>query len=178
MDMESREKAENKVLLLYFMNRVRIPVSNMQLTRIMLENRFINYFLLQQCIHEMQKDGLILTETRENIDYYTPSPEGLKMLEMFIDLLPAGLMARLDENIDSIRSFMRLETSVEAEYTLENEDEYEVRCKILEDFKPLIDIRLSVGSREDARSICNNWKTQAKEIYPEVIAVLLGKTEE
>jgi len=177
MDMESREKAENKVLLLYFMNRVRIPVSNMQLTRIMLENRFINYFLLQHCIHEMQKDELIITETRENIDYYTPSAEGLKMLEMFIDLLPVGLRARLDENIDAIRSVMRLETSIVAEYTLENEDEYEVKCKILEDFKPLIDIRLSVGSREDARSICNNWKTHAKEIYPEVIAVLLGKTE-
>jgi hypothetical protein len=73
---------------------------------------------------------------------------------------------------------MRLETSVVAEYTLENETEYEVKCRILEDFKPLIDIRLSVGSRDDARSICKNWKTHAKEIYPEVIAVLLGKDKE
>jgi hypothetical protein len=176
MDIEGREKAENKVFLLYFMNRVRIPVSNMQLTRIMLENRYMNYFLLQQGIHEMQQDNLIITETRENIDYYTPSPDGLKMLEMFIDLIPLGIRTRLDKNIDAIRSVMRLETSVVAEFTLENEDEYEVKCKILEDFKPLIDIRLSVGSREDARSICNNWKTHAKEIYPEVIAVLLGKS--
>lgn len=175
MDIESRERAENKVLLLYFMNRVRIPISNMQLTRIMLENRFMNYFLLQQGIHEMQSDSLIITETRENIDYYSPSSEGLKMMEMFIDLIPIGIRTRLDQNIDAIRSVMRLETSVVAEYTLENEDEYEVKCRILEDFKPLIDIRLSVGSRDDARSICNNWKTHAKEIYPEVIAVLLGK---
>ena len=43
MDLEIREKAENKVLLLFFLNRARIPVSNMQLTRIMLENRFIIY---------------------------------------------------------------------------------------------------------------------------------------
>lgn len=177
MDIESREKAENKVLLLYFMNRVRIPVSNMQLTRIMLENRYMNYFLLQQGIHEMQLDNLIITETRDNIDYYSPSTDGLKMLDMFTDLIPLGIRTRLDQSIDAIRSVMRLETSVVAEFTLENEDEYEVKCKILEDFKPLIDIRLSVGSRDDARSICNNWKTHAKEIYPEVIAVLLGKTE-
>ncbi len=175
MDIESRERAENKVLLLYFMNKVRIPISNMQLTRIMLENRYMNYFLLQQGIHEMQSDNLIVTETRDNIDYYSPSSDGLKMLDMFIDLIPIGIRTRLDQNIDAIRSVMRLETSVVAEYTLENEDEYEVKCRILEDFKPLIDIRLSVGSREDARSICNNWKTHAKEIYPEVIAVLLGK---
>ena len=178
MDLESREKAENKVLLLYFFNRVKIPVSNMQLTRIMLENRYMNYFLLQQGIHEMQQDQLIETETRDNIDYYSLSTQGGEMLEMFIDLLPLGIRNRLDQNIDVIRSVIRLETSVVAEYTLENESEYEVKCRIVEDFNPLIDIRLSVGSREDARSICNNWKTHAKEIYPEVISVLLGKDKE
>ena len=178
MDLESREIAENKVLLLFFFNRVKIPVSNMQLTRIMLENRFMNYFLLQQSVSEMQQDKLIVTETKDNIDYYSLADEGHKMLDMFIDLVPLGIRKRLDENIDTIRSAMRLETSVIAEYTLENENEYEVKCRIVEDFNPLIDIRLSVGSREDARSICKNWKTHAKEVYPQVIGVLLGKEKE
>lgn len=178
MDLESREKAENKVLILYFMDRVKIPVSNMQLTRIMLENRFINYFLLQQSLSEMQQDKLIATETRDNIDYYSLSDDGLKMLEMFQNLVPAGIRVRMDENIDTIRSFMRHETSIVAEYTLENENEYEVKCRIVEDFNPLIDIRLSVGSREDARSICKNWKAHAKEVYPQVIGVLLGREKD
>ena len=178
MDLEFQEKAENKVLLLYFFNRVKIPVSNMQFTRVMLENRYMNYFLLQQSIHEMQQDKLIISETRDNIDYYSLAQEGEKMLNMFINLLPLGIRTRLDANIDIIRSVFRLETSVIAEYTLENENEYEVKCRIIEDFKPLIDLRLSVGSREDARSICNNWKAHAKEIYPEVIGVLLGKEKD
>ncbi|MGI6084442.1 MAG: DUF4364 family protein [Acetivibrionales bacterium] len=178
MDLENREKAENKILLLYFLSKVRIPVSNMQLTRIMLENRYMNYFLLQQSIHEMQQDKLIISETKDDLDYYSLADEGQKMLEMFIDLVPLGIRSRLDHNIDAIRSVIRLETSVVAEYTLENETEYEVKCRILEDFKPLIDIRLSVGSRDDARSICKNWKAHAKEVYPEVIAVLLGKDKE
>ncbi len=178
MDIESREKAENKVLLLYFLDQVRVPVSNMQLTRIMLENRYMNYFLLQQSIHEMQVDNLITTETKENIDYYSLAPEGRKMLELFNYLVPYGIRVRIEKNIEAIRSVIRLETSIIAEYTLENENEYEVKCKIVEDFKPLIDIRLSVGSREDARSICANWKNHAKEIYPQVIGVLLGKEKE
>lgn len=178
MDLETQERAENKVLLLYFLNRVKIPVSNMQLTRIMLENRYMNYFLLQQSIHEMNQDGLITTETRDNIDYYSLTGEGEKMLDMFLNLVPLGIRTRLDQNIDIIRSVIRLEASIIAEYTLENENEYEVKCRIVEDFKPLIDIRLSVGSRDDARSICNNWKAHAKEIYPEVIGVLLGKDKD
>jgi hypothetical protein len=126
----------------------------------------------------MQQDNLITTETRDNIDYYGLSNDGLKMLEMFTDLVPVGIRKRLDENMEAIRSSMRLETSVIAEYTLENENEYQVKCRIVEDFNPLIDIRLSVGSREDARSICKNWKAHAKEVYPEVIGVLLGKEKE
>lgn len=178
MDLESFEKAENKVLLLYFADQIKIPVSNMQLTRIMLENRFMNYFLLQQSLHELICDKLMLMETRENIDYYTISEEGNRILDMFADILPIGIRKRLDESMDTIRPAVRQEASVIAEYTLENEDEYEVKCKIIENFRPLIDIRLSVGSREDARNICNNWKACAKEIYPQVIGVLLRTEKE
>lgn len=178
MDYESYEKAENKILLLYFIKHIRIPISNMQLTRIMLENRFMNYFLLQQGLHELINDSLVNSETRDSIDYYTLSEQGEKMLEMFEDILPAGIKARIREIVEVIRPAVRQEASVIAEYTLENENEYEVRCKIVEDFRPLIDIRLSVGSRDDARLICNNWKAQAKEIYPQVIGVLLRKEME
>lgn len=178
MDYESFEKAENKVLLLYFIKFIRIPVSNMQLTRIMMENRFMNYFLLQQGLHELISDGLVYCETRDNIDYYTITGQGEKILEMFESILPAGIKARIREIVEVIRPAVRHEASVIAEYTLENENEYEVKCKIIENFKPLIDIRLSVGSREDARNICSNWKAQAKEIYPQVIGVLLGKDKE
>ena len=79
MDYESFEKAENKVLLLYFIKFIQIPVSNMQLTRIMLENRFMNYFLLQQGLHELINDKLVNNETRDNIDYYTITQQGDKM---------------------------------------------------------------------------------------------------
>lgn len=175
MDYERFEKAENKVLLLYFIKRIRVPVSNMQLTRIMLENRFVNYFLLQRDLHELLNDRLLNCETRDNIDYYTISGQGEKILDMFENILPDGIKARINEIVEVIRPAIRYETSVTADYTLENENEYEVRCKIIEDSRPLIDIRLSVGSRDDARLICNNWKKQAKEIYPQVIGVLLGK---
>ena len=178
MDYESFEKAENKVLLLYFIKFINIPVSNMQLTRIMLENRFMNYFLLQQGLHELISDKLVNSETRDNIDYYTITQQGEKMLEMFEGILPAGIKARIREIVEIIRPAIRYEASVIAEYTLENENEYEVKCKIIENFKPLIDIRLSVGSREDARHICKNWKERAKEIYPQVIGLQPGKGKE
>lgn len=175
MDPDSRERAENKILLLYFLRMVGIPVSNMQLTRFMLENRFMNYFLLQQGIYELESDRLITAESRDGVGYFSISDEGIRMLEMFMDLLPAGIRKSLDEAADSLRPAFRQEASITAGSILVNEHEYKVELKVAENGKPLIEINLSVGSRDDARIICDNWRDCAKEIYPSIISVLLGR---
>lgn len=46
------ELAENK-LLLYIIKSIKYPISNTQLTDIVLENSFINYFMLQQYVSEL-----------------------------------------------------------------------------------------------------------------------------
>ena len=48
----SAELAENKLLLLYILQVLKRPISNSQLTEIILENNLINYFTLQQYISE------------------------------------------------------------------------------------------------------------------------------
>ena len=50
----SSELAENKLLVLYVIKSLKQPISNTQLTEIILENNFINYFTLQQYISELE----------------------------------------------------------------------------------------------------------------------------
>ena len=57
----SAELAENKLLVLYVIKSLRQPISKTQLTEIILENNFINYFTLQQYISEL--------ETAEFVEY-------------------------------------------------------------------------------------------------------------
>ena len=49
----SAELAENKLLVLYVIKSLRQAISKTQLTEIILENNFINYFTLQQYISEL-----------------------------------------------------------------------------------------------------------------------------
>jgi hypothetical protein len=44
----NREKAQNKLILLYIIDTISIPVSNLQVTKLILDKKFMNYFLLQQ----------------------------------------------------------------------------------------------------------------------------------
>ncbi|NRW97038.1 putative transcriptional regulator [Clostridium beijerinckii] len=75
----SSELAENKLLMLYVLKSIKNPISNTQLTEIILENNFINYFTFQQYLSELEeskfveyhdvndKKLLILTEKGDNV---------------------------------------------------------------------------------------------------------------
>lgn len=171
---ETRENAENKVLLLYFAEKVRMPVNSMQLTRIMLEHRFINYFHMQQCLHELTENGYLSAEAHEGTSRYSITPEGSRILGMFGGLLPEGIRNRLLTGISQIRSGLLKETSVTSDMALVTEDEWLVTLRITEEDRPLFETRLSVGSRDDARSLCLNWRENAASLYPQVIDLLLG----
>lgn len=172
---ETRENAENKVLLLFFADRVRMPVSSMQLTRIMLEHRFMNYFHMQQCLHELADNRFLSLEKREGTDFYAITPEGMNILGLFGSLIPDGVRTRLQSGISEIRTGLMRETSVTADSLLVTEDEYQVTLRIAESDIPLFETRMSVGSRDDARLICRNWRENANTLYPQLIALLLSQ---
>ena len=53
------ELAENKLLLLFVLEVLNRPISNTQLTELVLENNLINYFTLQQYISELDSSQFI-----------------------------------------------------------------------------------------------------------------------
>ncbi len=172
---ETRENAEYKVLLLFFADKVRMPVSSMQLTRIMLEHRFMNYFHMQQCLFELASNRFLSVENRDGTDFYGITPEGAKILALFGSLVPEGIRNRLMAGITEIRSGMMRETAVTADSVLVSEDEYRVTLRIADLDVSLFEAKLSVGSREDARIMCRNWKENANTLYPQVISLLLSQ---
>ena len=75
----SAELAENKLLVLYVIKSLRQPISKTQLTEIILENNFINYFTLQQYISELETIGKSVKNDFDNIK--------IKMHNSILDLL-------------------------------------------------------------------------------------------
>ena len=67
------------------------------------------------------------------------------------------------------------ESSVIAEFIPKNENNYTIKCKIIENNETIFEVKTFAGSRERAKRIVNNWNENAKSIYPKILNLLLEK---
>ncbi|ABN51406.1 MAG TPA: DUF4364 domain-containing protein [Hungateiclostridium thermocellum] len=171
--VSNKELAENKLILLYIIDKVNIPISNLQITKIILENKFMNYFMLQQLLNELCTSNYLLYKNIDNKAFYTITPLGKQTLSYFTGHIPQGIKSLIDNSISNIRNNIRNETFISAEYTLSGENEFTVSCQVREDNFNLIDLKVTVGTKNDARRICENWKKHSQEIYSEIIESLI-----
>jgi len=173
----NKELAQNKLILLYIIDKINISISNMQITRLILENKYMNYFLLQQFLTELCKGGLLSSCIVENKTFYAITQSGKQTLTFFLDMVPYGIRSSLSNSITSIRRSLKNEILITADFLPENYNEYVVTCKVHEDNFSLIDLKITVGTKDDAREICENWKKSSQAIYAEIIDSLIKKRE-
>lgn len=169
----TRELAESKLILLYFIEKLNMPVGNLQLTKVFLENRFMNYFLLQQFLTELCETGCLVEHQENERTVYSITETGRKTLSYFVNMIPLAVKTRIDETISSIRKNVKKETLITADFTPESENEFIVTCQVREDSFPLIEMKIAVGTKKDARLICKNWNKHAQAIYSEIIDSLI-----
>ena len=66
------------------------------------------------------------------------------------------------------------ESSIVTEYIPKDENNYTVKCKIVEKNETIFEISTFAGSRDRAKQISDNWKNNANTIYPKIIDLLLN----
>lgn len=174
---DNRNLAENKLILLYIIDMANMPISNLQITKIILENQFMNYFIFQQFLNELCELEYLSSEIIDNKTFYTITPSGKQTLSYFTGHIPIEIKTCIDNNISEIRKRIKNETLVKADYIPESENKFIVKCQVHEDNFSLIDLEISVGTKSDCQTICENWKKYSNQIYSEILDSLIKKRD-
>lgn len=164
--------AENKVLILYILNKIKKPITNNALYKIVLSVLDMNYFYFQQFLLDLVKNDFILTYEQEGQNLYLITDKGSRTLELTEDILPGILKLQVDTNLKYTLEDVNDEESIVAEYTPVNENYYNVTCKIMENNECLFEVKTFAGSREQAKQIVDNWKRHAGAMYPNLLEIL------
>lgn len=174
LSSSDKNLAEGKVLILYILNRINKPVTNGELLKVVSALTDMNYFYFQQFLLDLVESKYVLYRSNGDEMVYSVTQEGKDTLNLTLDIIPGIRKLRIDSNLKENIEQVEEEVSITADFIPHNETEYSVKCKVVENSITLFDITLFAGSREQAKQIADNWKENAKEIYPKLLDILNG----
>ena len=170
--------AESKVLILYVLNKAGKPLTNDVLYKLVLSGIDMNYFYFQQFILDLINSKYIFSFEKEDQTLYQITDNGIKTLDLTLDLLPGIIKLKADTNLKKILDKSEEEHSVVAEFTPISENHYTIICKIVENNETVFEVKTFAGSRDEAKKIVDNWKNHANIIYPQILDTLTNFEEE
>lgn len=168
------ELAENKLLLLYIIKSIKYPISNTQLTDIVLENSFINYFMLQQYVSELITSDFLKYEEKDSKEIIVLTAKGDRVLSFFKDRISPNKLKLIDDYINKKVEIIKKELSITSDYTLDDDNSFLVNLKATENKSTIIDLTISVPTKDEAKAICNRWKENSSTIYNKIINSLIN----
>lgn len=173
MSESTSKLAQSKLIILHLLNQIGYPLSNGQISEFTLESNYIEYFSLQEYLVEMVEGNLIELNKENDIARYSITNEGKQILNYFTNHLPQSIIKTINEYAEKNKKKAKKDFEITASYNLDKASEYGVKCSISESGNKLLELYVSVPSKEQAKTVCKNWKANTNKIYLNLLNSLL-----
>lgn len=162
-----------KITILYMLDKAGFPLTNTQISNFFLDRDYTDYFRVQEVIGDLVDADLILAETTHSNTQYTLTDSGKETLNYFENKLNDEIEEDVKKFFKENQMEFRQENSLLANYYRTTGQKYAVRCQARSDGETLVDLTLLVKTKEQAETICANWKEQNEEVYAYLMDLLL-----
>ena len=170
------ELAENKLIILYFLYQMDMPLSTAQLVDFAAEGDYMDYFSLSQYLTQLVDTGMLESEQGEgNNTLYDITEAGEETLRIFSKQIPYSKRTSICEYVSSNKKRIKKEYEVVANYFYNGENDYMVKCGVYEEDTALMEISMSVVSKDQAKRIKKNWKENVTELYGSILSAMLDE---
>lgn len=161
-----------KLIVLYMLDKVNFKLTYSQISAFILEKEYTNYLTLQQVISDLQDAEFIKSDTLMNRTFFTITEEGKKTLSYFGNRIGDAIISDIDNYLNEKHLELRNETAVTATYYKSTSGEYEAQLVAREKDIELVNIKLSVPTKDMAITICDNWYEKNEQIYKYIMETL------
>jgi len=159
--------AENKVLILYLLNKINKKITNDALYRVVLSVEDMNYFYFQQFLLDLIENKYIVYHQEDST--YEMTEVGEKTLELVDDILPGIKKLKIDTTLEGRTEEVTNKQSITSEFVSTSEDGFLVKCKIIENNQKIFEVQIQAPTVEEAKKISNKWEENAGEIFPKML---------
>jgi len=154
------------------LDRVTFPITTAQISNFILEKEYTNFLTLQQVISELTEAALIDARTVNNRTHLQITSDGSETLHFFENRINDTIKAEINEYFRENEFDLREEVSVLGDYYKATTGEYEAHLVAKDRDTNLVELTLSVPTKEVAEAICDNWQKKNQEIYQYLVKQL------
>ncbi|MCI8858651.1 MAG: DUF4364 family protein [Lachnospiraceae bacterium] len=162
-----------KLIVLYMLDHVDFPLTNTQISNFVLDKEYTTYFTIQQTISELIDSELIRTKSTHNNTHYYITAAGRETLSYFPDKISAAIKSDVLTYFAENKMELKQEISIVADYYKTTSQEFSARCQIREKDRALVDLTITVNTKEQAEAVCSNWQKQSEEVYTYLMDLLI-----
>jgi predicted transcriptional regulator len=172
MDYTDRELSLNKLIILYMLDRMNVPLTNTTMSHFILDNGYTNYFSFQEYLTQMIESDLVKTTIIAHNTMYAITESGKMTLEFFEERIPDSTKDEIDTYLKENRLDIKSKLEVSADYIPGTKDDFLVHCVAREGNEIIIEVKLTVYDKEYAVNICNNWHKKNHLLYKQFLIEL------
>ncbi|CDZ74811.1 hypothetical protein ING2D1G_0649 [Peptoniphilus sp. ING2-D1G] len=158
------EFAQNKIIILYIINKFKFPLSQSELTAFIMNNEIYNYFFFMEFLNELISEDFISIEN----DKIILNESAKKALLFFDDGIGEDLKMSLDEKILQFNKDTLIENSIRSEYFLDD-GIYYCNLSIIENKREILNMKIEAPNEEYAKLITENFKNNPLDLYKLII---------
>ena len=162
-----------KMTILYMLDKAGFPLSNTQLSNFFLEKDYTDYFRIQEVIGSLVDAELILAKKNHSNTQYSLTPAGVETLGFFRDKITEGIAQDVRDFFAENKMELKQENSAIADYYKTTGQKYAVHCQVQSNGVTMIDLTLTVSTKEQAEAICSHWKNNNEDVYAYLMENLL-----
>lgn len=175
LNEDSEILAENKVLLLYILNKLDKPIDNDNLLKLTLSIKEMNYFYFQQFLIDLLENNYIIGYTEDDKTMYKITDLGKETLSLTNDILPGIIKLQIDNFLNEKVNDVQYKDHAFSEFIPKNEHEFIVNCKLVKNNVTIFEIKLEASSSEEAKHMAEKWENNYEDIYPIIKDILSSK---
>lgn len=155
------------------LKKVNFALSNGQIVDFFTETGYTNYFVVQQTLSSLVDVSLISEEKNQNTTVYRLTKEGYSTLEALEQNLSSAVREDVTRYLDKNRFSIRSVASIRAVSFPTGEGDYMASMQIKEGNSTLLDLSVSLPTKEDAESTCTHFKEHSTEIYQNILKLIV-----
>ncbi len=172
--MQNEPNTIYKLIVLYMLDKVQIPLTNRIISEYVLGKEYTNYFNLQTAFTELLDEQMIAIDMTYKTTYYHLTDKGKETLTLFQSQLSPEIRDEIEHFLKENHYSIIEEVGTFTDYRVLPTGDYESTCALKENGHTLMELKITTSSEDEAAKICASFSEKNESIYQDLIQHLLS----